>query len=446
MKVLKYSEEAFNEIFKSSKLKDYFLGYTKGINAQTIVIEEKYIDKFYLIDYQLYYSRSFEDIERFTTRVHFFYSIFSQKEFETMLEQGNLKSIENSYLGFIIKRTVSKDNETVYIGRTVLKTYLNSDPSGYERVFISSENKISLFGAKFEINSLAFQEQDKQVGACASYSLWIALQALKNIFETKSYSPYEITQLANSYTNITRDFPSEGLSILQMVHLIKAVKLEVDSVDLTKNHEEKNDKDIYALENLIHASMRAYFKIGIPIIGILELKKKITPELHSVVISGYKEDKDRKLVEIYVHDDQIGPYSRVNSKNGFIHWENFWKKEKGYSEVQLDLLLVPLYFKIRVPLPKILYFTKHTCREEIKETHPDMSTVELIPYLYTVQMYKNELLLKNIENKIEILKMPMPHYLWIIRVFDEWKVNMDIVVDASSSISLKTFTEIVYLD
>lgn len=51
-------------------IKNYLL--SSDIKAETIVVEHNYIDKDYLIDYSNYYSRSFEDIKKFTDRIHFF--------------------------------------------------------------------------------------------------------------------------------------------------------------------------------------------------------------------------------------------------------------------------------------------------------------------------------------------------------------------------------------
>ena len=58
---------------------EYMVRHLKYIGAKTWIIEENYVDKDYLIDYQKYYSRSFDEHGRFTTRIHFFSIFFTAK-------------------------------------------------------------------------------------------------------------------------------------------------------------------------------------------------------------------------------------------------------------------------------------------------------------------------------------------------------------------------------
>ena len=51
---------------------EYFSNVGDGLNAQTILIENKYTSKSYLIDYSNFYSTCFYDYDRFCKRVHFF--------------------------------------------------------------------------------------------------------------------------------------------------------------------------------------------------------------------------------------------------------------------------------------------------------------------------------------------------------------------------------------
>lgn len=64
--------------YLSSHQGRYLFHYLKNLsaNAKTCVLEEKYIDKDYMIDYQKFYSRSFEEHNNFTKRIPFFQRIF----------------------------------------------------------------------------------------------------------------------------------------------------------------------------------------------------------------------------------------------------------------------------------------------------------------------------------------------------------------------------------
>lgn len=142
---------------------------SSDVNAKTMVIENKYIDKDYIIDYSQFYSRSFKDYSKFTTRVHFFSDIFSKDEFEKELIKCSIGSqkikVFNSYLGFTIVKPVmhivSHDfddgTESIIagqaeklVGRTVIKTYSQKvaefsnkgQPSLEQRQFLTIKNKM----------------------------------------------------------------------------------------------------------------------------------------------------------------------------------------------------------------------------------------------------------------------------------------------------------------
>jgi len=90
----------------------------------------------------------------------------------------------------------------------------------------------------------------------------------------------------------------------------------------------------------------------LPAIACIQLRgKSVNPDLHAVVISGYRDDNNGNLKELYVHDDQIGPYSKVCPKyndGDFSFWRNEWITKNGYKDIFVDKLLIPIYPKIRL--------------------------------------------------------------------------------------------------
>ena len=89
---------------------EYIFNYLKNkeIDAQTAIIEEKYIDKDYLLDYAGFYARSFEPIDRCTKRIHFFSGKFDQRYFRNVLTNYNENKIKKfgRYLGFIVLKNL----------------------------------------------------------------------------------------------------------------------------------------------------------------------------------------------------------------------------------------------------------------------------------------------------------------------------------------------------
>jgi len=201
-----------------------------------------------------------------------------------------------------------------------------------------------------------------------------------------------------------------------MVNYIRSIGLDIEVIR-AKN------------SDIITTAVKAYINAGLPLIATLILKRQQEEDYHAVVISGYRCDHKRKVKELYVHDDQIGPYSRVRPiNNSFCHWEYEWL-QMGYDTIKLDKLLIPIYPKIRLTFPRIYaYYIKY--KERVEKEEPQIDYLEL--FLTQIEKYKEYLLNKNINNKIEILTKSMPKYIWVIRGYYKGDVIYDSVFDGTS--------------
>jgi hypothetical protein len=310
-------------------------------------------------------------------------------------------------LGFVVIRPIKDSDGNPLIGRSLLKTYPSKE-DGDKRFFVSVDYDVSLFGIPLKVKSLPFQVQDQGVSACATIALWTALHPLADAFGIPRLSPAEITEKSTSFPSEYRTFPSGGLNWEQMINYVKSVGLDVEVI----NVEETKDDDI------ILTAIRAYIGAGLPLIGSLALAKEDYTGRHAVVISGYRCDSDGKLTELYVHDDQIGPYSKIKSDGSFKFWKNEWSG--GGYKVSLEKLLIPVYPKIRLTFARILHDylrIKQEIKKEILNAFEADLDLEL--YLTTVQKYKKFLLEKSIKEKVKILAKSLPRFMWIIRVHYE---------------------------
>ena len=174
----------------------------------------------------------------------------------------------------------------------------------------------------------------------------------------------------------------------------------------------------------------------------------VDEERHAVAISGYRCDTNRKLKNLFVHDDQICPFSRVCFKNKennkgkyFKFWDNEWKS-KGYNHVELTDMIVPIYHKLRLKFELIFsiylgYKINCLIKNNILKEKPDRD-MELL--LFRVQEYK-EFLFKGeydkntfyVENKEDILTTQLPHFLWVLRTYEDKLPKNDLVYDATES-------------
>lgn len=103
----------------------YLSGYLGDIGAKTAVIENEYIDRDFLEDHVLYYSRCFHDYDRKCHRVHFFSKVYSEEDIDEIIVGGNADGFHDftaSYLGFVVVRPLP---ETI-VGRTCLVPYVEN--------------------------------------------------------------------------------------------------------------------------------------------------------------------------------------------------------------------------------------------------------------------------------------------------------------------------------
>jgi hypothetical protein len=120
------------------------------------------------------------------------------------------ESFQKSYLGF----TVARPLPGAVIGRTALITYPND--GGRRHYTALRAYKANFFGIELQVQSLAFQEQDKALAACATVALWSCFHKASELFQTPAPTPAEITRAANRLVNQVRPLPSHGLEVHQM--------------------------------------------------------------------------------------------------------------------------------------------------------------------------------------------------------------------------------------
>src|SRR2546426_772477 len=243
----------------------YLCEYLKVIKAQTIVVEHDYTDGAYLDDYAHYYVKSFADYRRRCRRLHFFSRVFSKEELQVRLFGDDPeRTLQGSYLGFIVARPLPQ----AIIGRTAIATY--PDDGGRRHYPVRLDYDANLFGTPLRINSLAFQEQDKVLAACATTALWSAFQKCADLFGTIAPSPAEITRLANTTESRSRALPSRGLTLGQMCRATNSVGLEAEVFRCTAS---------LPLASLIYA----YVSAGVPVVLLVDIET----EGHAITINGF---------------------------------------------------------------------------------------------------------------------------------------------------------------
>ena len=154
-------------------------------------------------------------------------------------------------------------------------------------------------------------------------------------------------------------------------------------------------------------------------------------------MSGYRYDSSGSVKELYIHDDQIGPYSRVKLVHNSAEWENEWITHYGFKKMVVERLLVPVYPKIRLTFGRIhaVYL-----REKDKIISKGLNA-EL--FLSQVNAYKQHLLKHSFKDKVETLTKSLPRFLWVIRGHYHGQPILDNVYDGTAIFPQKLLT-IIY--
>ena len=251
--------QGFSGLSEESLQVPYLDRYLQCLNVKEIIVERHYVDRDYIEDFSAFYSRCFTPLLNHCIRLHFFgegkpplQSLVSEIQKggkEKLLQIG--EDLSKLYLGFIVVRPLPG----CPIGRTVLR-HKADDPNRH--IDVVRQYVVHLAGIPLKLQSLAFQQQDRAVSACATTALWVATQKASFQDDMTVPSPTQITQCASKAGLVLgRLMPAEGLTVGQMCQAIAELGL---SPVLRK---------ILGMHVLGRMLLHIYLKSGIPVIASL---------------------------------------------------------------------------------------------------------------------------------------------------------------------------------
>lgn len=487
--VLPYSVEALlqcladgsklssESVIRNKRHRVYFEEYFRELEAATIVVERAYTDRDYLEDYAAYYDRCFQDYPRRTQRLHFFRAPFDTAQFELTLGDSNAGvgecALRDTYLGFVVVKPLPQ----TIVGRTCLKTY-SSD--GGRRHFPSLRiYPVNLFGIELEVESLAYQEQDTVVAACATSALWSCFQGTGKLFQHMIPPPVEITGWAGSHMpeNLlaasSRAFPNNGLTATQMAYAVRRVGLE--PLVLGANTR-------YGLNSAVYAYLRG----KIPSILAAELIKDVeSPQSsimggHAIALTGFSLGNEpatgygesgfllraARIDRIYGHDDQVGPFARMvweriqipiqeEESDGNLGQETSGAEQAAPPEPSFNnfdflhtswdgcvhavpkFVLLPLYHKIRIPFSLVheeMLRLDSLLENLRKKLMPTVPRAEWDIYLTTSGDFKASVRADYAGIGIPVtssLIADLPRFVWRVTVRTGERFQLDFLFDAT---------------
>ncbi|HET9392190.1 MAG TPA: hypothetical protein VFO29_01520 [Candidatus Rubrimentiphilum sp.] len=429
----------------------YLVGYLGELGAKTIVDEKEYIDGDYLDDYASYYVRCFDQYGNRCRRLHFFRNVFLDADLQKWITEPNAssdKNLQKSYLGYVVVRPLPE----AVIGRTALITY---EPQPLRTYSALKEYKVSLFGIPLTIRSLAYQQQDTVVAACATVALWSAFHKTADLFQTPVMRPAAITNVANQVKVPGRAMPSHGLRLEQMCEAVRQVGLEplVEPVGPST-----------PLLSIIHG----YLEYELPIVLGVGVRReengKVSYPAHAITIVGCKladsvpsvsepkrdnvQSIGSRIYKVYAHDDEVGPFARFAvealPRELKPHSREFGHIRPpfvfcGYGITGLPettlaplFVLVPVYGKIRVTYTEVDAWAQYFANL-LKLFDLDPLALEWDIHLTDTQRYKQLLREKYIAvpGVRDLIVQPQPRFIWRAVARFEETVLFEFAADAT---------------
>lgn len=418
---------------------NYLTSYLHEMECKSILLETPYVDREYLEDFAEYYVRCFKPYSRFCARLHFFSSDLEQSVLEDLLQGDSAKHQENlqsDYLGF----SVIKPLPDAFVGRTCLTTY-ESD-KGRRHYPMTRPYQAHIAGTVLTVSSLAFQEQDTVVAACATASLWSALHKSADIFGTATATPARVTEIAGR-DSFERTLPSHGFQVREMCRAIKGMNLEVE---LRTGHRIDDIREV----------IYGYGHCGIPLILGLDFVTpegaKPYPDGHAVTTVGYSLKPGvwgNKLLannidQIYVHDDQHGPFARSKVVDGQTI-ETKWKVDRTPLLGKIFTVIIPVYHKIRI--------TYENAREETEKLDWLLELcgfnacweIRLTPIpQFLKEVADSEFIPREVKKKV--LDSNWPRFQWRLTAWNDGVPILEALLDATDIERSFFVKELVFLD
>lgn len=298
----------FPDVFNKPQVNVLF-HYLKDLKAESVLLEREYQDKDYLEDFSRYYVKCFQNSGYKCARLHFFNAELDHTKLDHILMCGKKApgygALQESYLGFIVIKPLPK----TFIGKTCLKHYPELGHNSLDCKLLSRRYNINLFGVDLHVDSIAFQEQDKVVSACATTAIWSALHGCFWKDDRQIPACSEITTNAiNHIDRSNNSFPKNELTNKQILRALDCEGL--------KYHMEQTPG---ATRSEILSIVRCHIDSNIPLILVADVYDKDGSLMggHAVAVLGYKEEGES--YSLYVHDDRLGPFAKARMINNGEH-------------------------------------------------------------------------------------------------------------------------------
>jgi hypothetical protein len=344
----------------------YLADYLTKIGCRAVAVESHYIDRDYIDDVALFYSRSLRSYPNFCTRLNFFRESFDKRRLDSLIRAGSRGGynvsqtyLQERYLGYCIVRPLPG----YPVGRTVLATFPRESGEGFTREYACvREYEVNFCGFPLTVSGLAFQQQDQGVSACATTAIWSAVNCTSWKEDQKVATPAEITQLASKYLLLAgRALPSEGLGLQQISEAIRGAGLAPICV-----RSDTPTEDRAQLLTYIQSGFAPVLCInplggagGHAVCGVGFKRGTVEPRTNNKL---HFTDASTSIQALYIHDDRLGPYAMADiypftvAESGAVRTalRIRWPRENTeYEHALLEAIVVPVPLKVRLSATRL---------------------------------------------------------------------------------------------
>lgn len=459
-------------------------------NNLTVIVETSYTDRHYLEDYSKYFSRCHQEYPKKCARVHFFdHPKLTTQYFKSLISRSlfdfdqELNRFKNSYLGNMIIRPIPD----TFLGKICLQPVgsIESDP---RKFLITQKSDVSLFGIKLEVESSPYQEQDRELSACATSALWALYQSHPHYLNQRPPSNSQISsELSFQISPQSSSFPNQGLKMEAMAESLNLHRLEPKILKVVSHERKKNEQPpLYSLSQTqsFYENIHNYLTSGIPVILGVEVWKKGENNskslgYHAITLLGMEvidsklnadgfTQKSHSINSLYAHDDRNGPFAKlvpIIGEDPNNHFQGFQIRVDKHLDYTLhsdpnletyypNAILIGSYHKVRINYTSVL----ETCKtlnlqmknsisvSEIEDTDKQFYTSVLSQFVWDFKISKGsdfkESLFKSTYRNISINKIltaSLPKFIWVAKVTFKGYDLFSILFDATDIPQGKVF-------
>lgn len=252
-----------------------------------VLIERRYVDLDWRSEHANFYAASFTRYPSVCHRLHFFTE-------EVPSDLTDLSGLGGAYRGYAVMRPLT----SAPVGRTMIAP----PPELEDAVVCLGSETVDLLGWPFTVEAMPFVSQDGQFLRCAHADMWMVSLLAHLRLGGRRTLPAEVQRASLGGVVTSRQTPSEGLSVYQMLNALTEMGFSPGATMLPQSAADSFAADWRSL----YAIICRYVNSNIPPI--------VVGSGHVWVVVAYARQPSagHTRLTLYRHDDALGPYVRVD--------------------------------------------------------------------------------------------------------------------------------------